>query len=64
MSNRDFAERLGYLASRGMRETRHKKEIAIAYSQGFEKGIIAASQSDECLYDPDLNCSDFVCDGC
>lgn len=65
MDKNRFAERLGYLASRGMREERHRNEVVAARKQGFEDGVLATLQADDCPHDLDLRCSDHLCgDGC
>ena len=64
ISNEKFAERLGYLASRGLRERNQDRAIDDSYNEGFHAGALAAQQNDECPYDPDRRCCDFECNGC
>jgi len=64
MSDKAFTERLGYLASSGLREDRHKQQVDASYNEGYEAGVLAQSESDDCPYDPDRRCSDHTCDGC
>lgn len=71
MNHKKFIELLGYLAARGLREGTHRMEVNAAYDAGFDAGILARKGEedeypfeDECLRDPDMRCSDFMCDGC